>query len=138
MKIILTIFTSLLFSCGNSTKPNKTPTITLQQVQCLNNDKEYVKHAIETYKQVFFRKEEDIYLFKTTDDTVVGYLFEQGECTAVLTQIPSNGMADAEKFIAAEVKKNHGPMFITKDNVQFKYYTAKQGADYYLVASDFN
>lgn len=57
-----------------------------------------------------------------------------------MTHIPANGLAQAEAFIAAEVKKNFGPMFLTSGNVSYKYCTAPigQNADTYLVAQALN
>jgi hypothetical protein len=99
-----------------------------------------VQQAIAADHQTYAGKEQDVYLFKTTDGRVLGYLFEQGECSTVMTHVPANGLAQAEAFIAAEVKKNFGPLFITPDKVHYKYYTAPiwQDTDTYLVAQALN
>ena len=135
MKILLIFAMFALLSCSSSV--SHSVLITKQQLQCLNKRKDYVKHVVEASKQTFVGMEEDISLFKTTQGMVVGYLFEQGECSTVLTQIPGGETAQAEAFIADEVKKNRGELFRTDDNVQFKYYKARQGNAEYLVAQAF-
>ncbi|RSK38426.1 hypothetical protein [Hymenobacter perfusus] len=137
MKIILALAAALLLSCG---RPEPAPAITAQQLQCLNQRTDEVRQAIAADHQTYAGQEQDVYLFKTTDGRVLGYLFEQGECSTVMTRIPANGLAQAEAFIAAEVKKNFGPLFITPGNVQYKYYTAPigQNTDTYLVAQALN
>jgi hypothetical protein len=130
MKLLLTLFSFLLLTCGH----NSPPTITEQQLRCLNKKRDYVQHSVDSAQQTFYRQEEDVYLFKTPDDRVIGYLFEQGECSTVMTQLPADGREQAEQYIAAEIKKNYGPMFITKDKQHFKYYTTEQGGETYLVA----
>ncbi|QIL78442.1 hypothetical protein [Hymenobacter sp. HDW8] len=84
--------------------------------------------------------EQDVYLFNTPTGAVLGYLFEQGECTAVMTQVPAGRLQQAEAFIAAEVQKNFGPMLISPANVRYKLYTAPiwQDTETYLVASSLN
>jgi hypothetical protein len=143
MKSLFTLATYFLVGCSNNTTSTITeqaPTITEQQLHCLNKNKEYVKSSIAANKQTFYAMEQDVYLFKTQEGRVLGYLFEQGECSAVMTQIPANRLKEAEQFIAAEVKKNYGPLFITKEQVHFKYYTAPiwQDTETYLVASSLN
>ena len=130
MKLLLILIPWLLFGCQHPV----TPTITQQQLRCLNQKRDEVQRLVEAAHQTFYRREENIYLFKTREDQVVGYLFEQGECSAVMTQLPADGREQAEQYIATEVNQNYGPTFITKDNQRFQYYTAQQGKETYLVA----
>ncbi|RSK47492.1 hypothetical protein [Hymenobacter rigui] len=140
MKSIVTLAITLTLGTSCSTVTELAPVITNQQLQCLNKPKEFVQQAITANKQTFVGQEQGVFLVKTTDGRLLGYLFEQGECSTVMTHIPANGLAQAEAFIAAEVKKNFGPMFRTSDNVSYKYYTAPigQNADTYLVAQALN
>ena len=99
-----------------------------------------MQQAIAADHQTYTGKEQDVYLFKTTDGRVLGYLFELGECSTVMTHVPANGVTQAEAFIAAEAKKNFGPLFITPNKVLYKCYTAPiwQDSDTYLVAQALN
>lgn len=140
LKSLLTLYVALMLSisCTSVTEPD--PVITDQQLQCLNKPKDVVQRFITTSQQKFVGKEQDVLLFKTADGRVIGYLFEQGECSTVMTHVPPTKLAQAEAFIAAEVSRNHGPMFITPDRVSYKYYTAPiwQNTDTYLVAQAMN
>lgn len=127
-------FVFFLFSCSS----NIAPGITNQPLRCLNKRKADVQQAIASNNQIFEGMMEDIALFKTPDGRIIGYLIEQGECSTVLTQIPAGELAQAEQLIAAEVKKNYGPLFITSEEVYYKYYTAGQGANDYLIAQALN
>ena len=135
MKGLLILVAGGLLSCSRN---GSAPTVTDQQIECLNKRRDYVNRAIVANKQTLVGMEEDIALFKTPEGRIIGYLIEQGECSTVLTQLPSGGKEPAEQFIAAEVKKNYGPLFITKENVRYKYYTARQGAHDYIVAQALN
>ena len=135
MKAFIALAAIGLLSCSST---SSAPTVTDQQLQCLNKRRDYVNQAIVANKQTLVGMEEDIALFKTPEGRIIGYLIEQGECSTVLTQIPAGGKEQAEQFIAAEVNKNHGPLFITKEHVQYKYYTARQGANDYIVAQAMN
>ncbi|HEX8505453.1 MAG TPA: hypothetical protein VF630_08805 [Hymenobacter sp.] len=143
MKPLLALAACFLVGCGNlvaSSVAEPPPAITAQQLQCLNKRTDEVQRSIAANQQTFAGKEQDVYLFRTADGRVLGYLFEQGECSTVMTHVPANGLAQADAFIAAEVQKNFGPLFITPENVQYKYYTAPiwQNTDTYLVAQALN
>lgn len=132
MKTLFTLVILLvMLGCSRS---SVLPTITPQQLECLNKDRAYVQRSVTAAKQVFSGREADILLYETPEGTIVGYLFEQGECSTVLTQILVDELEQAEAYITAQIKKNYGPMFITKDNQTYRYYAAQQGSNAYLVA----
>ena len=141
MKPLLVLFLALAVGCRPSGKAppvaEPAPVITAQQLQCLNQRRDAVEQSIAAHRQVFAgRDEDDVPFFTTPEGRVVGYLFEQGECSTVMTRIPPNQRPQAEAFIAAEVSRNYGPMFITPAKVSYKLYIAStmEGTNPCLVA----
>ncbi|WP_133271075.1 hypothetical protein [Hymenobacter radiodurans] len=137
LNFLFSFLAVLLLSCGTRSVG---PVITAQQIACLNKDKAWVQQSITAQQQTFVGREQDVYLFTTPQGAVLGYLFEQGECSTVMTQVPAGRLAQAEAFIAAEVKKNFGPMLISPANVHYKLYTAPiwQDTETYVVAQALN
>ncbi|RPD44656.1 hypothetical protein DNI29_21240 [Hymenobacter sediminis] len=142
MKALATILISAIMGC--TTAPNPVPIITQQQLDCLNKPTDYVKKSVASHKQTYYGMDQDITLFKTPEGRIIGYLLEQGECSTVLLQVPEQQLQQASDFIAAEVKKNYGPMFFTnqEQKVSFKYYLdttpLREGKPAYLVAQAMN